>query len=195
MNIIVKIYNSDLCVCRPDTSWERENKDLYMPDEMGGYHFSPIVFARISKAGKRIGTKFAERYYDGIGYGALLYDSDLIGVSPAGFAAASCEDHTSIIPFPLYNPITLGGDNRFDLKMDGRTVFETGTEGAKEALEDAICKASAKISLRIGDIVAVELDATTNLISRKETDTEGCESHKLEGVYCENSTFDFKIIL
>lgn len=215
MNILVKIYGTDLCVCRPDTSWERENRDLYMPDETGGYHISPILFARISKAGIRVSPKFAERYYDAVGYGALLYDSGLLGISGAGFAAASSEDHTSIIPFPLYNPITLGGENRFVLKSDGKTIFETGTSGAAEAVEAAICLASARVSLRIGDIVAVELAAPQMLVSRNCSDDvcktisagsqekpmpadydEGTgKSFKLEGFFCDNPTFDFRIIL
>ncbi|MGN1212291.1 MAG: hypothetical protein ACI4TM_11440 [Candidatus Cryptobacteroides sp.] len=192
MNIIVKIYGTDLCVCRPDTSWEKENRDLYMPDETGGYHISPILFARICKAGRRVSYKFAERYYDAIGYGALLYDSDLLEIPGAGFAAASSEDHTSILPFPLYNPITLGGENRFVLKMNGKTLFETGTSGAIEAIKEAICLASSRVSLRIGDIVAVELAAAETVISRKDCNDASC---KLEGFFCENPTFDFRIFL
>ena len=64
MNIIVKPYGSGLCYCRPDTTWERENKDFYSPECVKELHWSPIIFVRISKAGKCIGGKFASRYYD-----------------------------------------------------------------------------------------------------------------------------------
>ena len=73
MNIIVKPYGSDLCYCRPDTTWERENKDFYSPECVNEIYWTPVVFARISKAGKCIGRKFVERYYDGVGCGMLLY--------------------------------------------------------------------------------------------------------------------------
>ena len=73
MNIIVKPYGSDLCYCRPDTTWERENKDFYSPECVNEIYWTPIVFARISKAGKCVGKKFVQRYYDGVGCGMLMY--------------------------------------------------------------------------------------------------------------------------
>ena len=73
MNIIVKPYGSDLCYCRPDTTWERENKDFYSPECVNEIYWTPVVFARISKAGKCVGKKFVERYYDGVGCGMLMY--------------------------------------------------------------------------------------------------------------------------
>ena len=73
MNIIVKRYDSDLCYCRPDTTWERENKDFYSPECVNEIYWSPVVFARICKAGKCVGRKFVERYYDGVGCGMLMY--------------------------------------------------------------------------------------------------------------------------
>lgn len=73
MNIIVKPYGSSICYCRPDTTWERENKDFYSPECVNEIHWTPVVFARISKAGKCVGKKFVERYYDGVGCGMLMY--------------------------------------------------------------------------------------------------------------------------
>ena len=73
--------------CRPDTSWEREDKDLYAPDFVDGYLFSPVLFVRISKAGKCIGRKFAGRYYDAVNYGILLH-AILSGGKGTGFPPA-----------------------------------------------------------------------------------------------------------
>ena len=73
MNIIIKPYGRSLCYCRPDTTWERENKDFYSPDCVNEIYWTPVVFARISKAGKCVGEKFVERYYDGVGCGMLMY--------------------------------------------------------------------------------------------------------------------------
>ena len=73
MNIIVKPYGSSICYCRPDTTWERENKDFYSPECVNEIHWTPVVFARICKAGKCVGKKFVERYYDGVGCGMLMY--------------------------------------------------------------------------------------------------------------------------
>ena len=73
MNIIEKPYGSSLCYCRPDTTWERENKDFFSPECVNEIYWTPVVFARVSKAGKCVGRKFVERYYDGVGCGMLLY--------------------------------------------------------------------------------------------------------------------------
>ena len=103
MNIIVKPYGSDLCYCRPDTTWERENKDFYSPECVNEIYWTPVVFARVSKAGKCVGRKFVERYYDGVGCGMLLY-CGTSGLSvnsgdPRNPATAGCALQRSTGPF------------------------------------------------------------------------------------------------
>lgn len=187
MNIVVERADGGRIYCRPDTTWERENKDYYSPDGIQELWWSPIVFVRICKAGKSIGKKFATRYYDAVGYGALLY----IGDSMPDVASASCADHTSLLPFPMYNPAVLENKgNAFMVMKDGECIFaHEGVESEDvERIENAICNASRLTSLRIGDFVAVELQPT-GLLSAK---SEGKTAFKAS--YCENSLFDFKII-
>ena len=103
MNIIVKPYGSDLCYCRPDTTWERENKDFFSPECVNEIYWTPVVFARVSKAGKCVGKKFVERYYDGVGCGMLLYcGTSGLSVSsgdPRNPATAGCALQRSTGPF------------------------------------------------------------------------------------------------
>ena len=178
MNITVKPYDRELCYCRPDTTWEKEGKDFYVPDGVEKVLWTPVVFARISKAGKCVGAKFVSRYYDGFGIGALLYCSD------EDLAFSSCLDHTSLLPMPLYNPVVLDNkDNEYILgKLKGNL------EGIKEALEDAICKASELTSLRIGDFVAIELAPASLLAERKEGSLD------FKATFCENEIFSYRII-
>ena len=143
MNIIVKPHGSDLCYCRPDTTWERENKDFYVPDCVSEIHWAPVIFVRISKAGKCINPKFVSRYYDSYNYGTLLYCRPENGDS-----LISCADHTSLLPSP-----SLKGEELND--------------GERMLVEDAICKASKLISVRIGDYVAVELDEIKRLTANE----------------------------
>ena len=192
MNIIVKPYGSDLCYCRPDTTWERENRDLYSPDCVNAWNWTPVIFARISKAGKCISPKFASRYYDSLNFGTLLY------IGGADVASGSCVDHTSILPLPLFNPVVLETEgNKFEVVKNEKPIFSLETPGADclqdgstllQAAEAAICKASQLTSLRIGDYVAVEL-APASVLAEK---TEGSLSFK--ATFCENEIFNFKII-
>ena len=190
MNIIVKPYGSSLCYCRPDTTWERENKDFYSPECVNELHWAPIVFARICKAGKCIGGKFAPRYYDAFNFGALLYCHTS---ESTDIAFTSCADHTSLLPAPLYNPVVMENEeNIFEVKKNGEKIFasrDISIEASlKEVIEDAICKASRLTTLRIGDFIAVELAPVSLMAASCDGETS------LKATYCENELFDIKLI-
>ncbi|MBR5103725.1 MAG: hypothetical protein IKV05_03475 [Bacteroidales bacterium] len=188
MNIVVKPYGAGFCYCRPDTSWERENRDLYTPDRIERWDWAPIAFVRISKAGKCVGRKFASRYYDAFGFGALLYVGTVEGQTP-DTASASCADHTSVLPFPLYNLAVLEGqDNMFKVFKNDTEIYGRDCSEVQDAIEEAICSSSEFVSLRTGDIVAVELAPKTTLASRAEGETQ------FKATFCENEAFGFKIL-
>ena len=195
MNIIVKPYGSDLCHCRPDTTWERENRDFYSPECVNEVLWAPVIFARISKAGKCIGAKFAARYYDAVGCGMLMYGAMEGAVDadhPASRLTSSCIDHTSILPMPMYEPVVLEDEKELLVDIAGtgscapvRTIIPGG---AGAMLEEAICKASLLTSLRIGDYVAVELAPVSVLADKSAGEVA------VHGTFCENEIFGFKII-
>lgn len=201
MNIIVRLYGSGKFLCRPDTSWERENKDLFAPDSVSSYLWTPILFARISKAGKCVGRKFASRYWDAVSYGALLYVGDMLDGSPESMACASCADRTSVLPFPMYDKATLeSGLNMFSLRIDSIEAYSTVTEGATEMIEEAITASSAIVSLRIGDIIAIELAPMQPMGQGVQTEAHGTcdrspEMTEISGTFCDNELFKFNIIM
>lgn len=170
MNIIARPFGSDLCYCRPDTTWEKENRDIYSPDCVMEWKWAPVLYARICKAGKCISQKYATRYYDSVNFGVLLY------IGGMDTAYSSCADHTSLLPAPSYEPVVLENEaNVFRALINEKEIFSTACYGPevtemKHLLEDTICKASALTSLRIGDFVAVELMSQTLLCSRTDGD-------------------------
>ncbi len=181
MNIIVKPQGSNRCYCRPDTTWERENRDFYVPDGVDILYWTPVIFARISKAGKCISPKFASRYYDAFNFGMLMYTGD------DAVAFTSCADHTSILPSPLYDAVVMEGeDNVFHVEKGGEAIFTMRPD--KAAVEEALCRATRLTSVRIGDFVAVELDGMKPLTARKDG-----EAH-IKGTFCENEIYGFKVI-
>ena len=172
MNIIVQPYGSNWCYCRPDTTWERENKDFYVPDGIEEVLWAPVIFARVSKAGKCIGKKFISRYYDSFNFGILLYcrPENMEGKDLTAFT--SCADHTSLLPSPLCEAAAIEAEgNIFRVKRKGEEIFLIDAAAVKERLENAICAASRTTSLRIGDYVALELRQTESLASKSETET------------------------
>ena len=187
MNIVVLTSAGNVTV-RPDTTWEKDNEDFFVPESISSLKYSPVLFARISKPGRSIGEKFASRYYDAVNYGVFLYPSELLDIPEQGWACASCLDHTSFLPHPLYNPLTLGEPaNRFTLQKDGRQIFLHPSD-SREAVEKAISRVSSVCYLRTGDFVAIELDAPHELSAREEG---GCT---IKGNFCGNETIDFRII-
>lgn len=186
MNIIVKTFSGKIIV-RPDTTWEKDNEDLYPQDFISALTFSPVLFARICKPGKSVGQKFVSRYYDSANYGMLLYPENLMNGGEEDFACASCIDHTSFLPAPLYQKCVFGNaENEFVLSRNGNEIFRVNAEGL-EKLENAIVEATARIYIRTGDLVAIELAPRVPLWESSDGETA------ITGSFCGNGTIGFSI--
>jgi hypothetical protein len=178
MNILTKTFGGRI-VCRPDTTWEKDNEDFYPPEFVEALSFSPAFFVHMLKPGRSISRKFACRYYDGAGFGILLYPENLITSEPESYAQALCLDKISYLPAPYlspaeYNSITLfkGGEKpqpaaEFILMKNEYEIFRCQAPSISIA-EDAIAEASRLAYLRTGDIVAVELAARRPLMQRTD---------------------------
>lgn len=186
MNIIVKTHAGTI-VTRPDTTWEKDNEDIYPQDFIKTLSYTPVVFARICKSGKSIGRRFASRYYDSANYGILLYPENMIGSGSEDFSAASCIDHTSFLPAPLYQKCVFGNaENEFVLTKDGKELFRTHADGL-DRLEEALEEATSRIYIRTGDLIAVELTARETLASEEDWPIN------VHGTFCGNDIIDFNI--
>ncbi len=165
MNIIVKTASGHLIV-RPDTTWEKDNEDLYVPDEVSSLSFTPVLAGRITKPGRSVGLKFTPRYFDCCTYGVLLYPDDLEDGSPEGFACASCLDHTSLIPGAMFPKEELPSA-QFRLFRDNELIF--GNAGETVAMvEKALEEATRRIYIRTGDLIAIELQPRMPLLKRED---------------------------
>ena len=104
MIIIVKTAAGSI-ITRPETSWERNGTDFYPQEFIEAAACTPVVYARIGKSGRSVAARFAGRYYDSFGYGALLYPENLLDGSPESIACASCIDHSSYLAGPLFGEV------------------------------------------------------------------------------------------
>jgi len=187
MNIIIRTYEGKFIV-RPDTTWERDNEDLYLPEFINSVSFTPVFFAKISKPGRSIGESFASRYHEGINYGMLIYPDDLMDGSEQGFAQASCLDHTSFLPFPVCDETILGQQGEaFKLFKDNELLF-TSDSGHLGMIEKAIAEASRRVYFRSGDLIAIELAPIINLCRREDKEI------KISASFRNIQTIDFKLI-
>jgi hypothetical protein len=188
MNIIVRTFSGSI-ITRPDTTWEKDSADVYLPEFVHKVTWTPVLAARLSRAGRSVAAKFASRYYDSVGYGILLYPEDMIGSGPESFAEASCLDHTTFIPGVLFQPVVLGVEgNFFKVAKNGEEIYSTD-EGSRTMIENAISKATSRIYIRTGDLLAVELAERKPLTDSKEGDV------RVTGTFAGNPLLDFKVIM
>ncbi len=185
MNIIVKTAEGSVVV-RPDTTWEKDNEDFFPPDFIDTLSLSPVVFVRICKPGKSIGRQFAARYYDSAGWGCLLYPEEMASEGGYGFAESLCIDHTSFLPAPTHGAEAVSDGRIFSILKDGREV-SAACSGSIGSLEDALCEASARIYLRTGDLVALEM-APRCILSRRSGG-----NFRLEGRLGDDEILDFNV--
>lgn len=183
MNILVKTYDGNI-VFRPETTWKRGDDCVYLPEFIDSVEAAPVVFVRICKSGRSVGRQFATRYYDAVGYGMLLYPTELLNSGPEGFASACCLDHTSFLSLPCLDRMSLG---------DGELCIAKGSEiqrykapGAGE-IEDAIEFATCFCYIRTGDFLAVELEKRKPLCNRQQPST------LVVGSYGGSPLFDFTV--
>lgn len=190
MNISVQTFGEGFCYCRPDTTLERENRDFYVPDGISGLMYVPVLFTRIIKSGKCVGEKFAGRYSEGLGFGMLLYTDDSDTSGKYGIAVSSCHDHTSILPVGMTasdTPFTMDSGT-FRIFMDDECLsgFSADRGTLTGMVGKAVSKISETVSLRIGDLVVVELDRMKRLPH---------DSGRMTGKLGETELFDFNIIV
>lgn len=72
MNLVVVRPDGSI-YARPDTTLVRGARDFYLPDDLSWVDAHPCRWIRILKSAKAVQERFAERYYDAVGSGLLLY--------------------------------------------------------------------------------------------------------------------------
>lgn len=185
MNIVVRTYAGKYVV-RPDTTWEKDSEDFFPPEFVDRLSLAPVLVARVLKPGRSVGERFAERYYDYVGYGVLLYPDSLLDGSEEGFACASCLDHTSFIPAPSMNVSEAAQRGVRVVKNGAETVFESSPMGEelKGLIARTISEATRYIYIRTGDLIAVELGPRCPVASKEEGTVEiGCDGASFRVVY------------
>lgn len=188
MNITIKTSTGHIIV-RPDTTWEKNSADFYLPDSISKVSYTPILVARIAKPGRSISPKFASRYYDAFSYGMLLYPEDYIDGSEEGFASASCMDYSSYVNRDLLPLSDISDDKPFSLRANGKEIFATMIRKnlLKSYVEEAIVESSSKVYLRTGDFLAIELSGRELIVSRDA-------NVKVDAYYGETHLLDFNIL-
>ena len=135
MNILTLSYNnSELFYLKPDTSLNRDYNNYFCPERIGTLLVTPFIYVRIERAGKSIMEKFAERYYNSFGEGLFI-------------KAVKYSTGETVAPeiCNLLDNSTFMSTTSTIIDKQRHTLFNS-----------AIVKISNFVSLRRGDIIAIE---------------------------------------
>lgn len=150
MNIIV-FKRDGTWYHRPDSTLNHKYLDYYRPDYVASMQVVPVVYTRLTKAGKCIAPRFAGRYFGEFAFGCLI-DDTTGGIAEA---MASSMDFSSVMGMD-FAPLGELPACPLSLEINGKAIFcATGAVDAQDFCS-AISAISGRSTIRLGDIVAIE---------------------------------------
>lgn len=155
-----KIGDTIQMVLKGDSSLLVNRKPFFIPDWSTDVRMIPCVVLRVSRLGKNIGSRFANRYYDSMALGVNIIAADYVaqGDWVRGFAF----DYS--LPVGEFAPI------------------EQPIEGLVLDINIAVEIASKVMTIRQGDLIVVDRDIAARALLPEEVIRE--EKDGKEVLYC-----------
>jgi len=123
-----------------DASLLNQRKPFFVPDWAKDFRFIPCVVARISRLGKCIEQRYADRYYDAMANGLDFVAYDLLDTN---YAQATAFDNSLCV-----------GD------------WEEGEKD--ERIAKAIHEISQIVTLRMGDLIYIDLEQEAQFVQPEQ---------------------------
>lgn len=156
----IKIDGIVKMVMKGDSSLLVNRKPFFIPDWSNDIRMTPCIVLRISRLGKNIGAKFADRYYDSLALGVNIFAADY--VSNGDWVRGFAFDYSLIV-------------GEFSL-------IEHFEKGLVIPLADAIAEASSVMTLRQGDMIVIDQNVEPRPLQAEEVLRE--EKNGKEVLYC-----------
>lgn len=155
-----KIGDTIQMVLKGDSSLLVNRKPFFIPDWSTDVRMTPCVVLRVSRLGKNIDSRFANRYYDSMALGVNIIAADYVaqGDWVRGFAF----DYS--LPVGEFAPI------------------EQPIEGLVLDIDTAVEIASKVMTIRQGDLIVVDRDIAARALLPEEVIRE--EKDGKEVLYC-----------
>jgi len=160
-----KVAGEVKMVLKGDSSLLVNRKPFFVPDWSEDVRMTPCIVLRISRLGKNIGVRFANRYYDGVAYGLNMQAADFV----------------------------VKGDWTRGWAFDYSMVVGTFTEATAEvwhnvnkqlviSCEEAIRMGSEVMTIRQGDMIYIDCDVPPRTLQREEVITQSIDNQEV--LYC-----------
>ena len=143
---------------KPDTAILRDNAPFYYPDFSKDIHHEVELVLRVSKEGKNIEEKFAQKYYDAIGLGIDFTARDLQQkAKEKGLPWDIAKGFNGSAPLGnTFKPLAEFKDLKninFSLKVDGEIKQQGNTSLMLFSFDYIISYLSRFFTLRTGDLI------------------------------------------
>jgi 2-keto-4-pentenoate hydratase/2-oxohepta-3-ene-1,7-dioic acid hydratase in catechol pathway len=152
----INIPEHPVIFMKPETALVRDNKPFYLPNFSNRIEYETEIILRISKMGKNISAKFADRYYDAIGLGIDFTARDLQNEFKAkGAPWEICKGFDNSAPISAFLPKEEFDINNlnFSLNINGEEVQRGNTKDMIFKVNDIIAYISQFFTLKTGDII------------------------------------------
>ena len=170
MKIIGFVYSESgyEMVLKGDSCLLNGRKPFFLPDWSKEIGVTDCIILRVSRLGKEIAPKFADRYYDAVAPGA-----DFTAVNLLRDAKASGQPWTKAIAFDYSLAIGAFGEP---------SVFSNQYSDLVLTPEEAIAQASKVMTIRQGDLIYIQAKQAPRLVSKEEIIRK--EMNGEETLYC-----------
>jgi len=170
MKIIGFVYSESgyEMVLKGDSCLLNGRKPFFLPDWSKEIGVTDCIILRVSRLGKEIAPKFADRYYDAVAPGADFTAVDLLRE-----AKASGQPWTKAIAFDYSLAIGAFGEP---------SVFSNQYSDLVLTPEEAIAQASKVMTIRQGDLIYIQAKQAPRLVSKEEIIRK--EMNGEETLYC-----------
>ncbi|MBR2165656.1 MAG: fumarylacetoacetate hydrolase family protein [Paludibacteraceae bacterium] len=144
-------------VLKGDSCLLNGRKPFFMPDRSQEIGVTSCMILRVSRLGKEIAPKFADRYYDAVAPGA-----DFIALDLAREAKAEGKPWTTALAFDY--SLTIGEWISND-KMSATSLLN---DELVISPEEAIAEASKVMTIRQGDLIYIQAKQAPRTVQKEE---------------------------
>ncbi len=169
---------------KPQTALLKDNKPFYIPEWSKDLHYETEIVLKISKQGKYVEEKFANKYYSEVTVGIDFTARDLQAQQKAKglpWEIAKAFDHSAVLGEfrkPKFKNIN------FSMNLNGVEVQKGNTGDVIFSFEKIIAYASQFFTLQQGDLIFTGTPAGVGPVKIGD---------RLEGFLEDEKVFDFEV--
>ena len=142
---------------KPDSAILKNNKPFFLPDFSENINYEVEVVVKISKLGKGIEARYAQRYFDEVTLGIDLTARDIQSkMKKAGLPWELSKGFDGAAPLGRFVPVSSVKDvNKLDfrLEINGKIVQESNTSDMIFSIAELIEYSSKFFTLKTGDLI------------------------------------------